>query len=161
MKKQVYLECAICACRASGFYKNKVDELLCGQDGQVTVKKQRPVNLDLTTISMPATAKASILHRVTGVALFFALTFVIWAWSESLSSPEGFELVKGLFNGFVAKFIAWGTLSVLAYHLIVGIRHLIQDMGHWEELESGNSSANIAIALSVIVAILAGVWIWS
>ncbi|MCF6434128.1 succinate dehydrogenase, cytochrome b556 subunit [Pseudoalteromonas sp. JBTF-M23] len=125
------------------------------------MKKQRPVNLDLTTISMPATAKASILHRVTGVALFFALTFVIWAWSESLSSPEGFEFVKGLFSGFIAKFIAWGTVSVLAYHLIGGIRHMIQDMGHWEELESGNSSAKIAIALSVVVAILAGVWIWS
>ncbi|BBN81785.1 MULTISPECIES: succinate dehydrogenase, cytochrome b556 subunit [Pseudoalteromonas] len=125
------------------------------------MKKQRPVNLDLTTISMPATAKASILHRITGVALFFALTFVIWAWSESLSSPEGFEFVKGLFSGFIAKFIAWGTVSVLAYHLIGGIRHMIQDMGHWEELESGNSSAKIAIALSVVVAILAGVWIWS
>ena len=55
---------------------------------------------------MPATAKASIFHRVTGVALFFALTFVIWAWSESLSSPEGFEFVKELFSGFIAKLIA-------------------------------------------------------
>ncbi|MBQ4877193.1 MULTISPECIES: succinate dehydrogenase, cytochrome b556 subunit [Pseudoalteromonas] len=125
------------------------------------MKKQRPVNLDLTTISMPATAKASILHRVTGVALFFALTFVIWAWSESLSSPEGFEFVKELMTGFVAKFIAWGTLAVLSYHIIGGIRHMIQDMGHWEELESGNASAKIAIAIWVIVAILGGVWIWS
>lgn len=109
---------------------------------------------------MPATAKASILHRVTGVALFFALTFVIWAWSESLSSPEGFEFVKGLFSGFIAKFIAWGTISVLAYHLIGGIRHIIMDMGHWEELESGNFSAKVALALGVVAAILAGVWIW-
>ncbi|TMO44470.1 succinate dehydrogenase, cytochrome b556 subunit [Pseudoalteromonas sp. S4389] len=140
--------------------EKQVDELLSGQDGQVTVKKQRPVNLDLTTISMPATAKASILHRVTGVALFFALTFVIWAWSESLSSPEGFEFVKGLFSGFIAKFIAWGTISVLAYHLIGGVRHIIMDMGHWEELESGNFSAKVAMALGVVAAILAGVWIW-
>lgn len=110
---------------------------------------------------MPATAKASILHRVTGVALFFALSFVIWAWSESLSSPEGFEFVNGLFSSFIAKFIAWGTLSVLAYHLIGGIRHLIQDLGYWEELESGNISANITILLSAIVAVLAGVWLWS
>ena len=110
---------------------------------------------------MPATAKASILHRISCVALFIALTFVIWAWSESLSSPEGFEFVKELFTGFIAKFIAWGTFAALSYHLIGGIRHMIQDMGHWEELESGNSSAKIAIALWVIVAILAGVWIWS
>ncbi|MGL4718829.1 MAG: succinate dehydrogenase cytochrome b556 subunit, partial [Kluyvera intermedia] len=31
------------------------------------VKKQRPVNLDLTTIRFPITAIASILHRVSGV----------------------------------------------------------------------------------------------
>jgi len=60
---------------------------------------------------MPATAKASILHRITGVALFIALTFVIWAWSESLSSPEGFEFVKELFTGFIAKFIAWASIK--------------------------------------------------
>ncbi|MFC0116828.1 succinate dehydrogenase, cytochrome b556 subunit [Pseudoalteromonas xiamenensis] len=125
------------------------------------MKKQRPVNLDLTTISMPPTAKASILHRVTGVAMFFALTFVIWAWSESLSSAEGFELVKSLMTGFIAKFIAWGTVTVLAYHIIGGFRHMIQDMGYWEDLESGNSSAIAALALWVILAILAGVWIWS
>ncbi len=131
-----------------------------GPDGQVTVKKQRPVNLDLSTISMPATAKASILHRITGVALFFALTFVLWAWSESLSSVQGFEFVKGLFSGFIAKFIAWGTLTVLAYHVIGGIRHLIMDMGYWEELESGNSSAVISLVLWVIVSVLAGGWLW-
>lgn len=134
--------------------------VLNGPDGQVTVKKQRPVNLNLSTISMPATAKASILHRVTGVALFFALTFVIWAWSESLSSPENFEFVKGLFSGFVAKFIAWGTVTVLAYHIIGGIRHIIMDMGYWEELESGNNSATISLILWAVAAVLAGVWIW-
>ena len=144
-----------------GFLEKQVDELQCEQDGQVTVKKQRPVNLDLTTISMPATAKASIFHRVTGVALFFALTFVIWAWSESLSSAESFEFVKGLFNGFIAKFIAWGTISVLGYHRIGGIRHMVIAMGHWEELESGNLRAKIAMALGVVFAVLAGVWIWS
>jgi len=131
-----------------------------GVDRQATVKKQRPVNLDLTTISMPATARASILHRVTGVAMFFALIFVIWAWAVSLSSAEGFAQVKYVMTGFIAQFIAWGTLTVLAYHVIGGIRHLIMDMGHWEELESGNNSAKAAIALWIIVAVLAGVWVW-
>lgn len=133
----------------------------CEQNRQVTVKKQRPVNLDLTTISMPATAKASIFHRVTGVAMFFALTFVIWAWAMSLSSPQGFELVKELLTGFIAKFIAWGTLSVLAYHLIAGVRHLVQDVGPWKELESGNATAKLGFVIWAVVSVLAGVWLWS
>ena len=134
--------------------------LIKGVDRQVTVNIQRPVNLDLSTIQMPATAKASILHRVTGVAMFFALVFVIWAWTVSLSSAEGFEVVKNVMTSFIAKFIAWGTISVLLYHLIGGIRHLIMDMGHWEELASGNLSAKVTIALSLVLSVLAGVWLW-
>jgi succinate dehydrogenase / fumarate reductase cytochrome b subunit len=124
------------------------------------VKKERPVNLDLSTIKFPASARASILHRVTGVAMFIALVFVLWAWATSLSSPEGFDLVAGLMTSFVAKFIAWGTLTVLTYHILGGIRHLLMDMGHGEELESGNKSATLVIALWVIVSALAGVWLW-
>ena len=135
-------------------------KLIKGVDRQETVKKQRPVNLDLTTIKMPATATASILHRVTGVAMFFALIFVIWAWAASLSSVEGFEMVKNVMTSFVAKFIAWGTISVLIYHLLGGVRHLIMDMGHWEELASGNLSAKLTIALSLVLSVLAGVWLW-
>ncbi|RVT49034.1 succinate dehydrogenase, cytochrome b556 subunit [Rheinheimera sediminis] len=124
------------------------------------MKKQRPVNLDLTTISFPAPALASILHRVTGVAMFFALVFVIWAWAVSLSSPEGFEQVRLVLQSFIAKFIAWGTITVLLYHMIGGIRHLIMDMGHWEELKSGNLSAVVTIVLWIVLAVLAGVWLW-
>ncbi|WP_405047864.1 succinate dehydrogenase, cytochrome b556 subunit [Rheinheimera soli] len=124
------------------------------------MKKQRPVNLDLTTISFPAPALASILHRVTGVAMFFALVFVIWAWAVSLSSAEGFEQVKLVLQSFIAKFIAWGTITVLLYHMIGGIRHLIMDMGHWEELKSGNLSAVITIVLWIVLAVLTGVWLW-
>ncbi|MBU0911109.1 MULTISPECIES: succinate dehydrogenase, cytochrome b556 subunit [Rheinheimera] len=124
------------------------------------MKKQRPVNLDLTTISFPAPALASILHRVTGVAMFFALVFVIWAWAVSLSSPEGFEQVRLVLQSFIAKFIAWGTITVLLYHMIGGIRHLIMDMGHWEELKSGNTSAVVTIVLWIVLAVLAGVWLW-
>ncbi|WP_333606939.1 succinate dehydrogenase, cytochrome b556 subunit [Arsukibacterium sp.] len=135
-------------------------KLSLGINGQDTVKKQRPVNLDLSTISLPATAKASILHRVTGVAMFFALVFVIWAWAYSLQDEQSFEYVKGLMQSPLASFIAWGTITVLIYHLIGGIRHLIMDLGHWEELDSGNLSAKITIGLWIVLAILAGVWIW-
>ena len=124
------------------------------------MKKQRPVNLDLTTISMPATANASILHRVTGVAMFFALIFVIVVWAISLQAAEGFELAKELMQGVIGKIIAIGTLAALSYPIIGGLRHLVMDMGHWEELESGNLSAKLAIAIWIVTVILAGVWIW-
>ncbi|WP_372625193.1 succinate dehydrogenase, cytochrome b556 subunit [Arsukibacterium sp.] len=124
------------------------------------MKKQRPVNLDLSTISLPAAAKASILHRVTGVAMFFALVFVIWAWAYSLQSQASFDYVQSLMTSHLAKFIALGTISVLIYHLLAGLRHLVMDMGHWEELKSGTLSANVVMGLWIVLSVLAGVWLW-
>ncbi len=124
------------------------------------MKKQRPVNLDLTTIKLPSAGKASILHRVTGVAMFFALLFVVWAWATSLSSEQGFAYVQDVMNGIFGYVIALGTLSALSYHFIGGVRHVVMDMGHWEELQSGNTSANVAIALWIVVTVVLGVVLW-
>jgi succinate dehydrogenase / fumarate reductase cytochrome b subunit len=125
-----------------------------------TVKKQRPVNLELNTISFPASAIASILHRVSGVIMFFAMGIFMWAFSTSLSSPEGFEAVKECLDSFIAKFIIWGSLTALIYHMIGGFRHLVMDLGYWEELESGNTSAKVAMVLTIILSVLVGVQLW-
>lgn len=124
------------------------------------MKKQRPVNLQLNTISFPPTAIVSILHRATGVAMFFALIFVIWAWAVSVSSSEGFAMVSDLMDGPIGKLLAIGTISALIYHILGGIRHVIMDMGHWEELESGNASAKATIALWIVLTIVVGVVLW-
>ncbi len=124
------------------------------------MKKQRPVNLDLTTIKLPSAGKASILHRITGVAMFFALIFVVWAWATSVGSESGFNLVKELLAGPIGYVIALGTLSALSYHFIGGVRHVIMDMGHWEELQSGNTSANVAIGLWLVITLILGVVLW-
>ena len=124
------------------------------------VKKQRPVNLELNTIKFPPAAISSILHRVTGVAMFFALLFVIWAWAVSVSSPEGFANVQAMMDGIIGKVIAIGTLSALTYHILGGLRHVVMDLGHWEELETGNTSAKAVIALWVVLTVVLGVALW-
>jgi succinate dehydrogenase / fumarate reductase cytochrome b subunit len=124
------------------------------------VKKQRPVNLDLNTITFPPTAIASILHRVTGVAMFFALLFVIYAWATSVASLEGYNAVLSMMDAWYGKIITIGTASALTYHIIGGVRHVIMDMGFWEELDSGNNSAKIAIAIWVLASIGLGVVLW-
>ena len=92
--------------------------------------------------------------------MFFALLFVIWAWAVSLSSIDGFNNVQTLMDGIFGKIIAIGTLSALSYHIIGGIRHGIMDMGYWEELESGNTSARVAMGLWVVLTIVIGVVLW-
>lgn len=124
------------------------------------MKKQRPVNLDLQTVSFPLTAIASILHRVSGVIMFFATGILMWLLAESLSGPEGFANVQSMLDSMTAKFIFWGILTALSYHLVVGVRHIIMDMGYGEEFKTATASAQVTILISVILSVLAGVWVW-
>ncbi|WP_106403242.1 succinate dehydrogenase cytochrome b556 subunit [Metakosakonia massiliensis] len=125
------------------------------------VKKQRPVNLDLTTIRFPATAIASILHRVSGVITFVAVGILLWLLGLSLSSQDGFQTASAIMSGFFVKFIMWGILTALAYHAVGGIRHMLMDFGWLEEtFEAGKRSATICFAITVVLSLLAGVLVW-
>ncbi|WP_112713177.1 succinate dehydrogenase cytochrome b556 subunit [Moritella yayanosii] len=124
------------------------------------VKKQRPVNLDLRTISMPIAAIASILHRISGVIMLFAVGILLWLLAESLSSEQGFQNAQEIVSGFFGAFILWGILTALAYHIVGGIRHLLMDMGYFEELESGALSAKVSFVATAVLSILAGIMVW-
>ncbi len=124
------------------------------------MKKQRPVNLDLTTIKMHPAANASILHRVSGVIMVFAIGILLWTLSLSLSSAEDFSQLQATLDGYIFKFILLGILSALIYHVLGGIRHLLMDLGHFEELASGNLSAKFIMILWLVLTVVVGVWLW-
>lgn len=124
------------------------------------MKKQRPVNLDLTTIKMHLAANASILHRVSGVIMVFAIGILLLTLSTSLSSAEGFATVQDCLDGFFFKFIIFGCLSALTFHILAGVRHLCMDLGYFEELVSGNTSAKSIMIIWLAVSAVIGVWLW-
>ncbi|WP_298439281.1 succinate dehydrogenase cytochrome b556 subunit [uncultured Ferrimonas sp.] len=125
------------------------------------VNKQRPVNLDLSQIQFPATAIASILHRVSGVVMFGALAVLLWLLATSLQSETGFNYVTSLLSGAFFKFILWAILTAFAYHLCAGIRHLLMDLGYFEgSMESGNNSARAAFGIAALLSVIAGIWLW-
>ncbi len=124
------------------------------------MNNNRPVNLDLTKFSFPLPALTSIVHRITGVALFVGVAFLMYALDLSLSGEEGFASVKECLDGVLAKLVIWGILSALLYHLVAGIKHLLMDLGIGETLEGGVLGAKITIAVSVVLIVLAGVWVW-
>ncbi|MCV6621482.1 MAG: succinate dehydrogenase, cytochrome b556 subunit [Cellvibrionaceae bacterium] len=124
------------------------------------MKKNRPVNLDISTIKLPITAYVSILHRVSGVALFAGVAILLWMLDKSLSSAAGFAELQDTLSSPLCQFIIWLTLAGLVYHMVAGIRHLIMDAGIGEDLEGGQKGAKIAIAVIAVLILLAGVWVW-
>lgn len=124
------------------------------------MQKERPKNLDLSTVSLPVTATASILHRISGIIVFITLAILLMLLNCSLSSEQNFNQVLGYFDLFLVEFVIWGILTALAYHAVFGVRHMIQDLGYWEELDCANLSAKIGFILTAVLSVLAGVLVW-
>ena len=124
------------------------------------VDNKRPVNLDLGTIRLPITSYVSILHRVSGVILFFAVAIFLWMLESSLASEQRFNELGALLNHPVCQFIIWGSLAALAYHAVAGIRHLVMDFGIGEDsFASGHKSAWAAVVVAIVVIGLITWWI--
>ena len=126
-----------------------------------TIRTNRPKNLDLTTIELPLPGWTSILHRISGFALFFAVAFMLVALNASLESAESFAELKATFDNSFVKLITWLILSALGYHIVAGVKHLVMDYsGIGESLEGGYVGAIITLVGGAIVIALAGVWVW-
>jgi len=126
----------------------------------ITVKKKRPVNLDLNSLKYPPMAIASILHRISGVALFVLLPVMLMILSKSLQSEKLFAQTKLMFMRPCYKIILWSFCVALIYHLLAGIRHLLIDMGYGDRLQSARLSAIFVIISTVILTIFLGILIW-
>jgi len=124
------------------------------------VNDKRPVNLDIKTIQLPITSYVSILHRVSGVALFVITGLFLWMLDTSLASEESFKALQEFLSSPFCTLILWGMLAALIYHLVAGIRHFIMDMGLGETLEGGIFGARMVIVISAILIALTGAWLW-
>lgn len=121
---------------------------------------KRPVNLDLMTIQFPVMAIVSILHRLSGIALFVLMPVMLYFLALSLQSPDSFLSLKMTLAGVGYKILLWVFTTALVYHLLAGIRHMIMDLGIGESLGAGRASAVILILMSLVLSIFLGIWLW-
>ena len=121
---------------------------------------ERPVNLDLTKFAFPLPALASITHRVTGVVLFVGIAFMLVAFDRSVSSEAGYQDALAMMATPFGRFVTWGLLTALGYHLLAGIKHLFLDWDVGDTLAGARLGAQLVISGSVFLSLLAGVWVW-
>ncbi|MDP0983862.1 succinate dehydrogenase, cytochrome b556 subunit, partial [Klebsiella variicola] len=71
----------------------------------------------------------SIVHRITGGALYFGTLLVAWWLIATATSEAQFNLVSWVFGSWVGLLVLLGYTWALVHHMIGGIRHLIWDTG--------------------------------
>ena len=119
-------------------------------------KDNRPVNLNLLTISLPVIGMSSILHRISGLAVFFSFPMVVWLFSISLKSEESFMFLSSLYQESVLlKLIGYLVLLGFTYHLLAGFKKLMSDaFGVGDTLESGRVLSWLVFGITFIFAVL-------
>jgi len=119
-------------------------------------RREPPVSPHLLTgglISPPLwrwhiTMLTSILHRMTGMALYVgALIAAAWAIALALG-PERYMQFKGLLGSAPGKVVMFGLTLCLFYHLANGVRHLVWDTGHGLDVKSANASSVLVLAFA-------------
>ena len=92
--------------------------------------KNRPLSPHLQIYRPIPTMMASIMHRITGGALYFGTLLVAW-WLVALASgPDYFETVNWFFGTWIGMLILFGYTWVIIHHMLGGMRHLMWDVGH-------------------------------
>jgi succinate dehydrogenase / fumarate reductase cytochrome b subunit len=90
----------------------------------------------------------SILHRVTGCALYVG-GLIAAAWAISLAGgPDSYAAFKGLMGSWLGLVVMFGLTLCIFYHLANGIRHLVWDAGHGLDIKSANASAVVVFAFA-------------
>lgn len=101
--------------------------------GALTMADSRPVARPLSPhlqIYKPMLSMMmSIMHRITGAALFFGTILFVWWLSAAAHSDGYFDLVQGFFGHWFGRLVLFGFTWALVHHMLGGLRHLYWDTG--------------------------------
>lgn len=117
---------------------------------------QRPLSPHLQIYRPMLTMMMSIVHRMTGAALYFGTLLVVW-WLVALASgPDYFNYVQDIAGSIIGRLVLFGYTWALVHHALGGMRHLVWDTGRGFDLDKVEWMAR----LNLIGAILITLAIW-
>ncbi|MGA9334285.1 MAG: succinate dehydrogenase, cytochrome b556 subunit [Rudaea sp.] len=120
----------------------------------------RPLSPHLQVYRWQVQMVTSILHRVTGVALAVGTIMLVAVLVALAAGPHPYEYVRGFCSSWLGLFLLFGWTWSLAFHLLNGIRHLLQDavMGYAINQFVRNSWLSVGGSLLLTAAIWACVF---
>jgi len=129
-------------------------------------KKARPKYLSLPAllfeIRLPLPGWISILHRISGLLLFFPLAaWLLYLLDASLASEQGFERVRGHYLQLpLVKLALLGFVWAYAHHFCAGIRFLFLDIDKGVDLRPARLTSMLVLVVSLAVTAFVAVKIW-
>ncbi len=122
---------------------------------QTGIKANRPLSPHLQIYRWPITMTMSIVHRVTGVGLYFGTVLLVWWLASAAAGPRAFDFANAVLGSWIGLIVLFGYTWALIHHMLGGIRHFIWDFGVGLDKPARDNLAwaNLigSVALTVIV----------
>lgn len=99
----------------------------------------------------------SILHRMTGAALYVGSLLLVWWLIAAATNPAYFDWVTSLLASIPGRIVLLGFTWALLHHLLGGLRHLLWDTGRGFSRDAREALALATISGSLVLTLI--VWI--
>ncbi|MDT3685271.1 MAG: succinate dehydrogenase, cytochrome b556 subunit [Pseudorhodoplanes sp.] len=96
---------------------------------KTTAAGLRPLSPHLQIYKPMLTMVMSIVHRITGAALFFGTLLLTWWLLAAASGPTAYGKFQWVMESWIGLLVLFGYTWALIHHMLGGIRHLIWDTG--------------------------------
>jgi succinate dehydrogenase / fumarate reductase cytochrome b subunit len=96
----------------------------------MTARIERPLSPHIQSYRWTLTLAMSIIHRVTGMALYSGTLLVAWWLIATATGPAAYAYVQVFSSSIIGRLIAFCYTWALMHHLLSGIRHLVWDLGY-------------------------------
>lgn len=121
----------------------------------MTIRKKRPLSPHLTIYKPQISSMLSILHRITGAALFIGLLCLSWLVVGLIMQNMGLAFIDCRFD-IILDSVAFKVLLLalsfcLYYHMLNGVRHLFWDVGLGFEIKTMEITGFLVVLSSLLL----------
>jgi succinate dehydrogenase / fumarate reductase cytochrome b subunit len=125
----------------------------------VSPEARRPLSPHLQIYRPMLTMMMSIMHRITGVALYAGTLLLAWWLIAASTDARAFATANSVLTSIPGQIVLLGFTWALFHHLFGGIRHFIWDTGrgmdHPEREYLAQATWIGGLALTVVVWVVA------
>ncbi|HEX5509220.1 MAG TPA: succinate dehydrogenase, cytochrome b556 subunit [Pseudolabrys sp.] len=116
--------------------------------------RQRPLSPHLQIYRPMLTMMMSIVHRITGGALYYGMLLLAWWLIAAASGPNAYATFEAFIGSVIGRLILFGFTWALIHHTLGGIRHLIWDTIHGLEPAERELLAVATLVGSIVLTLL-------
>jgi len=103
------------------------------------------------------TMAMSIVHRITGIALYVGTLLLAWWLIATASGPGAYANIQGFTSSWIGRIVVFGYTWALMHHMFSGIRHFIWDLGYGFKATERESLTWAALIAGITATVL--IWI--